>query len=101
MSPRSDKPEIDAALLGGPARYTRDEAIARSGVSTEFALRLWRALGFAAQHDDTARFTDADVEALQTVAGLLDAGILDEDAAVRLARAMGQSLARLAEWQVS
>ncbi|QVQ51148.1 adenylate/guanylate cyclase domain-containing protein [Spiractinospora alimapuensis] len=101
MSPRSDKSEIDSALLGGPARYTRDEAVARSGVSPDLALRLWRALGFAAKNDGQARFTDADVEALRTVSTLLDAGVVDEEAAVRLARAMGQSLARMAEWQVS
>ena len=43
----ADGDDLDELLLGGPRRYTRDEAAASSGVSVEYARRLWRAMGFA------------------------------------------------------
>ncbi|PSK97035.1 adenylate cyclase [Murinocardiopsis flavida] len=101
MPPRPDPKEIESALMGGEARYTRDEAIRRAGAAPEVSTRVWRALGFAARGDDAVAFTDGDVEALRITARLLDRGLLDEEAAVRLARAMGQTMARLAEWQTS
>ncbi|GAB3485855.1 adenylate/guanylate cyclase domain-containing protein [Nocardiopsis coralliicola] len=101
MPARPDPEQIEAALLGGEARYTRAEAVQKSGAGVEFADRVWRALGFATRSQDAAAFTESDVAALATAQHLLTEGILDEDAAIRLARAMGQTMARLAEWQVS
>ncbi|RCV54299.1 adenylate/guanylate cyclase domain-containing protein [Marinitenerispora sediminis] len=101
MSSRPDPKEIEAALLGGEARYTRAEAVRRSGADPEFVTRVWRALGFATRGEDVVAFTDSDVEALRATAELLRHKVLDEEAAVRLARAMGQTMARLAEWQTS
>ncbi|MDS1270398.1 adenylate/guanylate cyclase domain-containing protein [Lipingzhangella sp. LS1_29] len=101
MPSRPDPEEIEAVLLGGPARYTRAEAVARSGATPEFARRVWRALGFVTWDEDAAVFTDRDVEALSRATDLLRRGVLTEDAAVRLARAMGQTMARLADWQTS
>jgi adenylate cyclase len=63
------------------------------------ALRLWRALGFADVPDGDPAFTDADVRALGLLAALIDSGFVQPDAAVSVARAMGQSLSRLADWQ--
>lgn len=101
MPSRPDPNEIEAVLLGGTARYTREEAVARSGATPEFAKRIWRALGFATRDGDLPTFTDGDVEALRITANLLQMEVIDEEAAVRLARAMGQTMARLAEWQVN
>ncbi|WP_046469772.1 adenylate/guanylate cyclase domain-containing protein [Allosalinactinospora lopnorensis] len=101
MSSRPDPKEIEAVLLGGEALYTRDEAVRRAEVSPEFSTRVWRALGFATRGDDVPAFTESDVEALRITGRLLEDDILDEEAAVRLARAMGQTMARLAEWQTS
>jgi adenylate cyclase len=70
-------------------------------VDVELARKLWRALGFADVDDDNIAFTDRDVEALRTVRSLVDSGIIDEDAQVAVTRAMGQSLSRLADWQVA
>ena len=61
--------------------------------------RLWRALGFADVGDDEAVFTDADVEALSSLGALIDSGFVDLDTEASIARAMGQSLSRLADWQ--
>ncbi|GAB3208900.1 adenylate/guanylate cyclase domain-containing protein [Marinactinospora thermotolerans] len=101
MPSRPDPKQIEAALMGGEALYTREEAVRRAGAPQEFATRIWRALGFAARGDDTPAFTESDVEALRITANLLANGVLDEEAAIRLARAMGQTMARLAEWQTS
>lgn len=91
--------EIERLLLGLPPRYTRAQVAAHSGVSQELAGRIWRALGFAERADDAVAFTDADVGALRRVRSMLDSGLLDEETVVRMARALGQTTARLAQWQ--
>src|SRR5690606_18569047 len=62
--------------------------------------RLWRALGFADTADSVA-YGDPDVEALASVATAIDQGRLDEQTVFRMARALGNTMARLADWQVS
>lgn len=83
----------------GP-RFTAAEVAERTGLAPERTKRLWRALGFADAGEE-AFYNDADVQALSTVAGLLDAGVLSYDMAINLTRGLGQSMARLAEWEVS
>lgn len=61
--------------------------------------RLWRALGFADVDDDDRAFTDADVAALGTLSALIDSGFVDVSTEASVARAVGQSLSRLADWQ--
>jgi adenylate cyclase len=92
--------QIEGGLLGGPRRYTRAEATAAAGVSLDRGRRLWRALGFP-DVGEAAAFTDADELALKTLVGAVDAGAIDFDTAVRLTRAVGQTMARLADWQVA
>jgi adenylate cyclase len=96
----ADGDELDDLLLGGPRKYTRDEAAASAGVSVEYARRLWRAMGFANVGDDTKAFTDVDLAALSRLMALVADGVLDEDLAVSVTRAMGHNAARLVEWQV-
>lgn len=98
-SRRPTAEEIEQLLVGHPARYTRAEVSAKSGVPSELAERIWRALGFATLSDDTVAFTDADVAILARVRAILDSGLLDEQTAIRMARALGQTTARLAQWQ--
>ena len=92
---------VERELLGGDRKYTRLEVAKRAGVSVEHARTLWRALGFADVGDDRVAFTDQDVEALRAVDGLVQRGIVDAETQLAMTRAMGQSLARLAEWHVS
>jgi adenylate cyclase len=92
---------LERVLLGGSRRYTRLEVAERSGVPIERSQRLWRALGFPDVADDEVVFTDLDVHALSTVQELLELGLLDDDTQIATTRAMGQTLSRLAEWQVS
>jgi adenylate cyclase len=61
--------------------------------------RLWRALGFPDAADDDLVFTDADLQALGLLSALIDAGFVDEGTEASIARAMAQSLSRLADWQ--
>ncbi|WP_219465626.1 adenylate/guanylate cyclase domain-containing protein [Nonomuraea rhizosphaerae] len=91
--------EIDRLLVGRPARHTRSEVAALSDIPTELAERIWRALGFATLADDAVAFSDGDVEALRRVRSMLDGGLLDEQTVIRMARALGQTTAKLAQWQ--
>lgn len=95
-----DPKEIEELLLGGELRYTRVDAVRLSGVTREFSGRLWRALGHPTMADDAIAYTENDIAALCRIKRLMDDGILDEDAVIRLVRAFGQTMTRLAEWQV-
>jgi adenylate cyclase len=90
---------LERIVLGGVRRYTRLDVEARSGVARERNERLWRALGFADVDDDDVVFTDADVEALKLIDGFVDSGLIDPTVEAAVARAAGQSLSRLAEWE--
>lgn len=92
---------LESEVLGGSRRYTRTEVAERAGVEVEHARTLWRALGFADINDESVVFTDRDVEALRTVQSLVEMGILDRGQQLAVTRAMGQTLSRLAEWQVA
>jgi len=92
---------VEHELLGGERRYTREQVADLADVDTELARTLWRALGFADVSDDEVAFTDRDVDALRTVRSLVDSGVLDEEAQLSVTRAMGQSLSRLADWQIA
>ncbi|MEP6760174.1 MAG: adenylate/guanylate cyclase domain-containing protein [Sporichthyaceae bacterium] len=96
----ADGDELDELLLGGPRRYTRDEAAVSAGVSVEYARRLWRAMGFASVGDEAKAFTDLDLAALKRLMSLVGDGVIDEELAVSVTRAMGHNAARLVEWQV-
>jgi adenylate cyclase len=91
--------QLEKAILGASPALTSSDVAAAAGVSLEQAQRLWRALGFP-DAGDHAAFTDADLGALSTLVGAVDAGAFDFDTAVRLTRAVGQTMARLADWQV-
>ena len=90
---------IERLLLDGPRRYTRFQVAERAGMPPERTQRLWRALGFPDAADDDPTFTDADIEALGVLSQLIDSGFVDEDTEASIARAMGQALSRLADWQ--
>ncbi|TFV52387.1 adenylate/guanylate cyclase domain-containing protein [Blastococcus sp. TF02A-35] len=90
---------LERLLLGGPRRYTRLQVGAQAGMPPERTQRLWRALGFPDASDDDPAFTDADVAALGVLSTLIDSGFIGPDSEASIARAMGQSLSRLADWQ--
>lgn len=105
MSEKPDPAEdaitgIQEILLGGPIKYTRDQVATDAGVPVETARVLWRSMGYADVGEARA-FTDRDVEALHRMLHMIEVGQLDPDTANDLVRALGQSTARLADWQVN
>jgi adenylate cyclase len=90
---------LERLLLEGPRRYTRLQVAELAGMAPERTQRLWRALGFPDVADDDPAFTDADVNALRVLSSLIDSGFVGPDTEASIARAVGQSLSRLADWQ--
>lgn len=109
--PTSDSPTQDPAssdestrqlrrlthlVLSEVPRYTQQQVAHLAGVDLEWSNDLWRSLGFATPDPGEVMFTDSDIEALRIAAGLHEAGLSLE---LPLARALGQSMARMTEWQ--
>ncbi|MCZ2859707.1 adenylate/guanylate cyclase domain-containing protein [Blastococcus sp. VKM Ac-2987] len=90
---------LERLLLGGPRRYTRLQVGRLAGMPPERTQRLWRSLGFPDAADDDPAFADADIAALGVLSTLIDSGFVGPDSEASIARAMGQSLSRLADWQ--
>ncbi len=91
--------ELVSTILGEHPSLDAATVAERADVPLEQARRLWRALGFPEQ-DDQKIFTDADADALERIEAMIDSGALDLDTATDLTRAMGQTMARLADWGV-
>jgi len=98
----TDAPEEDyeRVILGEDPVFTALEVAAETGVTLEQAQRLWRALGFP-EHGTAVAYTRGDVGAVSTLLALVEGGLLDFDLAVNLTRAVGQTMARLSDWEVS
>jgi adenylate cyclase len=92
--------DLERAILGQEPELNALEVAAATGVTLEEARRLWRALGFP-EHGLENAYTDADTEALSTMISAVRADLIDFDLAVNLTRAVGQTMARLADWEVS
>jgi adenylate cyclase len=92
--------ELEQAILGQSPDLTNDAVALAAGVPLDQARRLWRALGFPDLGEEAA-FTDGDLHALSTVIGAVDQGAIDFETAVRLTRAVGQTMTKLADWQVA
>ena len=92
--------ELERSILGAKPELTAQEVADAVGITREDAQRLWRALGFPDAGDDVA-FTPEDLDALRLVHHAVERGNLDTETATRLTRAVGHTMARLADWQVS
>ncbi|MFI6506776.1 adenylate/guanylate cyclase domain-containing protein [Streptosporangium sp. NPDC050855] len=91
--------QIEHLFVGTAPRYTRIQVAALAGVPQELTERIWRALGFATLPDDAVAFTDADVAVLLRVRAMMENGLMDDRTVIRMSRALGQTTARLAQWQ--
>ena len=83
-----------------PPLLTTAQVAEAAGVSVEQVRRLWRALGFPDAGEDAA-YASTDLDALLLVSRAVGSGALDLETATRLTRALGNTMARLADWQVS
>lgn len=91
----------EQSLLAGRRRYNRQEVAEKAGVTPEFARRLWVSLGFPASEADSARdYTDADIAAVHRFLEVGSLAAADTRQQAATARTIGQTMARLAEWQV-
>src|SRR5262245_35566122 len=95
-----DREELERAILGAKRELTAEQVADASGITRDEAQRLWRALGFPDAGDAVA-FTPDDLRALQLVYEAIEQADLDAETATRLTRAVGHTMARLADWQVS
>ena len=86
---------LDAGLVVGPRAYTSREVAQRLGVSTVSARKIWRALGYPTSPEGHKAFTEADIEAFESVLTLVRSGTLNEDTAISLARSIGQMTDRM------
>lgn len=101
MAPRP-QPTVDELIthvLGARPEFTAKEIAADTGVPLEQATRLWRAMGFPDVGDARA-FTRADADSVRSLMKLVNSGKLTFDDAVELVRGVGQTTARLSEWQI-
>ena len=80
--------------------YTAAHLAESVGWPEETTRRFFRALGFPDAGQEV-RYTEADLCVLRTVSEVVDDSDLDLASAVRLARAIGQNIARLSDWQVA
>ena len=90
------------SLLPGMAtpHLTNAEVASAAGVSESDARRFWRALGLPDAGEEAA-FSQDDLRALTDLKAAVEDAGLDLSAAVRLARTVGQNVARMSEWQVA
>jgi adenylate cyclase len=91
--------DLERAILGEAPTLDAAQVAELAGVDSELSRRLWRALGFPAHAGEMA-FTRADADALALVEDVVAEGALDLDTVVSLTRGVGQTMARLADWEV-
>ena len=92
--------DLERAIIGAVPELTGEQVADAAGMTAKQAQRLWRALGFP-EADGAAAFTSQDADALTRVAAITEDSNLDFDTIVRMTRAVGQTMDRLAEWEVA
>ena len=96
-TPRDD---LERAILGQVPTFTSAQVAEQTGIGVTEGNRLWRALGFP-EHGMQVAFTQSDADAVSTLKALIEAELIDFDDAINLTRAVGQTMARLADWEVA
>ncbi len=95
-----DLPEaLERALLGRSASITRAEVSEGAGVPAARARAFWHAMGLQLAPEEEAMFTEADREALARVSRMIEDGVVTEDLALGMTRALARTADRLAVWQ--
>jgi adenylate cyclase len=88
---------IEDLLSGSEGRYTLQDVARESGLEEALIERILSAMGLGGE--SSRLFTDEDLEMMQYVAAMLEAG-LPSVAFLQLARVYGQSIAQIAEAEV-
>jgi adenylate cyclase len=92
--------DLERVILGEEPRLTALDVAESSGADVDLTRRLWRALGFPELRGGML-FTDADATAVTTLVGIVETGVVDLDTALNMTRAVGQTMARLADWETA
>lgn len=93
--------DLERVILGSDPVLTAEEVADMAGITPDQFRRLWRSLGFPEFAPGEAGFVGADAEAAQLLLSATGGDFLDFDIAVNLTRAVGQTMARLADWEVT
>lgn len=83
----------------GGERCTLTEVAGRSGITIEFALRVWRAAGFPDPRLHERRFSDTDVALFELMGSLCS--MFDEEMVVQFVRTLGESTVQIAEAEIA
>ncbi|QIK75573.1 adenylate/guanylate cyclase domain-containing protein [Nocardioides piscis] len=98
--PGSVPERLDQAVLREQPTLTALDVAAETGVTIDQVRRLWRALGFPEMATERA-FGESDATAVSTLMTLVDSGVIEFDMAVNMTRGIGQTMSRLADWEVA
>ena len=90
-----------AEVLLGKATYTPLDVARETGFAIDELRRLWRALGFPPVPDDEPFFTEAEIQILRALRQLTDLQLTEPRSLLLLTRVTGQSVARIADAQVT
>jgi adenylate cyclase len=102
MEPDRPSPaDVERLILGGDPVYSAADLAEVAGMDISHIRKVWRSLGFPETDPGALAFTQADATALQVFSDAIARGVLDFDIAIHLTRALGQTMARLADWDVS
>jgi len=114
MDDRSDPPtettahELDADRLlsqlngcTGTPQYSRNDATEMVGIDPERSDRVWSAFGFSNNDPDAKVLTEDDVQALALMSMIDNAQPERMALEVAMARSIGQTMSRLADWEAS
>lgn len=102
MAPDRPSPaDFERLVLGDDPVHTGEGLAEMLGFPLDALKRLWRALGFPEPDTTAVMFTDADAAAVGLVKLAVDHDVVDLDTAIDAARAIGQTMARLADWEIS
>lgn len=97
---RTAAERLEEVLLDGKRVLDRREAAKLGGISTASARKMWRALGMSQAGPDEKAYTVSDAHALRIWAKPVADGLIDQETALSLARAIGQTSDRLVVWQM-
>ncbi len=97
---RTAAERLEEILLDGKRVLDRREAAKLGGISTVSARKMWRALGMAQTDAHDKAYTVSDAHALRMWAKPVADGLIDQETALSLARAIGQTTDRLVVWQM-
>src|SRR5262245_27085964 len=100
MEPSDEWRPLAEALLG-KAEYTPLDVARETAFSIDELRRLWRALGFPPVPDDARVFTQSEIETLRAVRQFVLMQGTEPAVLLQLTRVTGQSLARIADAQVT